>query len=59
MYKMNHGEVLRYTRYVDHISMADVRDYVITAMISKSIREQSEIRGWKEGLKIVPYFTTF
>ena len=30
--KINRGKVLRNTRYVDHIAMADVKDYAIAAM---------------------------
>ena len=33
MYKINHRKVLRNTRSVNHIAMADVRDYAIAAMM--------------------------
>ena len=33
MYTINRGKVLRTTRYVEHIAMADVRDYIIAAMM--------------------------
>ena len=37
MYKLNHGKLLRNTRYVDELAMADGRDNVTAAMMLVSV----------------------
>ena len=41
MYKINPVMVLRNTRNVDQISMADVTDYAIAAMMGKLLEKKS------------------